>query len=177
MRNRRELKLVLLLVIVCSATLPMSARSARKVSLHDLDGKKTRVSDLSGNIVVLNFWATWCGPCKEELPRLSQLSQQYASKKVVFVLASIDETKKVDTVRDYVAAHSITLPVWIGGSTELLEQISGTNIVPATAILDDNGTVIRAINGEAREEDVKEAVDWLLSGRQGTAPADRVKRY
>ncbi len=174
----RGLKAVLLLVIVCCATLLMSARTAHKLSLHDLDGKKTRVSDLAGNIVVLNFWATWCGPCKEELPRLSQLSQQYASKKkVVFVLASLDETNKLGTVRDFVAAHSIALPVWVGGSTELLEQISGANIVPATVILDENDNVIRAINGEAREEDVKEAVDWLLSGRQGTAPADRVKRY
>jgi thiol-disulfide isomerase/thioredoxin len=155
----------------------MSARNARKLSLHDLDGNKTRVSDLVGHIVVLNFWATWCGPCREELPRLSEMAQQYAPKKVVFVLASIDETKKLDTVRDYVTAHSITLPVWVGGSTELLEQISGANIVPATVILDDKGELVRAINGEAREEDVREAVDWLLSGRQGSAPSDRVKRY
>jgi thiol-disulfide isomerase/thioredoxin len=145
--------------------------------LRDLDGKKTRVSDLAGQVVVLNFWATWCGPCKEELPRLSQIAQQYASKKVVFVLASVDETNRLDTVREYVRSHNITLPVWIGGSTDQLEQISGANIVPATVILDQNGELIRTINGEAREEDVREAVDWVLSGRQGAAPADRIKRY
>ena len=96
---------------------------------------------------------------------------------MAFVLTSIDEQKKFDAVRDYVARQNITLPVWVGADVDLLEQLSGTNIVPATLIIDEKGDIVRAINGEAREEDVKEAVDWLLNGRQGPAPAERVKRY
>jgi len=128
-------------------------------------------------VVVLNFWATWCGPCKEELPRLGQLSDSYKAQNVAFILASIDDQKKLSTVREFVTQQQISLPVWVGGSSELLEDLSGTNIVPATLILDGNGEIVRAINGEARVEDVQEAVDWLLNGRQGRAPAARVKRY
>ena len=153
------------------------ARNVRKLSLRDLDGGRVRMSDYQGRVVVLNFWATWCGPCKEEIPRLRTMAQNYASKNVAFVLASIDEQKKVDAVRDYVARQNVTLPVWVGANVDVLEQLSGTNIVPATLIIDEKGDIVRAINGEAREEDVKEAVDWLLNGKQGPPPPERVKRY
>jgi len=153
------------------------AKNVRKLTLRDLEGEKVRMSDYQGRVVVLNFWATWCGPCKEELPRLGTMAQGYASKNVAFVLASIDEQKKLPAVRDYVIQQKIVLPVWVGATVDLLEQLSGINVVPATLIIDEKGEIVRAVNGEAREEDVKEAVDWLLNGRNGQPPTERVKRY
>jgi thiol-disulfide isomerase/thioredoxin len=152
-------------------------KNLRKLALHDLDGGKARLSDYQGRIVVLNFWATWCGPCKEELPRLAEMSQRYTGQQVAFILASIDEQKKLPAVRDYVEQQRITLPVWVGASVDLLEQLSGTNIVPATLIIDQNGEIVRVVNGEAREQDVKEAVDWLLGQSKGPKPSGRVRRY
>ena len=154
-----------------------AAKNVRKLTLRDLNGNKARLSDYPGRIVVLNFWATWCGPCKEELPRLAKMADQYAPQNVAFVLASIDEQKKLGAVRDFVTQQKVSLPVWVGADVDLLEQLSGTKVVPATLIIDDKGEIVRAINGEAREEDVKEAVEWLLSGKKGAAPAERVKRY
>lgn len=155
----------------------LDAKSVRKVSLRDLDGTKVRLGDYQGRIVVLNFWATWCGPCREELPRMGQIASQYVDRKVVFLLASIDEQKKLPAVREYVSEHQIDLPVLTGVSIDLLEELAGVNVVPATLVIDDKGQIVRAINGEAREEDVKEALDWLLNGKQGATPAPRVKRY
>ena len=149
----------------------------RKLSLRDLDGNRVRLSDFQGQILVLNFWATWCGPCKEELPRLGQIVPQYAGRHVAFVLASIDEPKKLPTVHEFISQQKVTLPVLVGASTDMLNELSGTYVVPATLIIDQDGEIVRAINGEAREEDVKEAVDWLLNGKKGPPPADRVKRY
>jgi thiol-disulfide isomerase/thioredoxin len=165
---------LLLLFTLCSAS---AAKNVRKLSLRDLDGNKVRFSDYQGQIVVLNFWATWCGPCKEELPRLGHVAQEYADRNVVFVLVSIDEQKKLPVVRDFISQREVTLPVLVGASIDMLNDLSGTYVVPATLIIDQNGEVVRVINGEAREEDVKEALDWLLNGRKGTPPADRVKRY
>ena len=105
------------------------------------------------------------------------MAQRYAGQNVAFVLASIDEQKKLDAVRNYVAQQSITLPVWVGANVDLLEQLSGTNVVPATLIIDDKGEIVRAINGEAREGDVMDAVGWLLGGKKGPPPSDRVRRY
>lgn len=168
--------------VVCIALLlfnssVLSAKSVKKLTLRDLEGTKVRLADYQGRIVVLNFWATWCGPCKEELPRLGEIARQYANRGVTFLLASIDEQKKLSAVRDYVSEHGIKLPVLTGASVDLLEQLAGVNVVPATLVIDNKGEIIRAINGEAREEDVKEAVDWLLSDRRGDPPTQRVKRY
>ena len=105
------------------------------------------------------------------------MADQYAAQNVAFVLASIDEQRKLEAVRDFVAQQKLSLPVLVGADVDLLEQLSGTNVVPATLIIDDKGEIVRAINGEAHEEDVKQAVDWLLNGKNGPAPTERVKRY
>src|SRR5690348_1253390 len=102
---------VALLFLLISA-MPLGAKNVRKLTLRDLDGNKVKLSEQQGKVVVLNFWATWCGPCKEEIPRLGRMSEQYAGQNVIFVLASIDEQKKVPAVRDYVQEHKITLAVW-----------------------------------------------------------------
>ena len=153
------------------------AKNVRKLTLHDLDGNKTRWSDYKGRVVVLNFWATWCGPCKDEMPRLQQMAHQYANQNVAFVLLTIDEAKKLPLVQSFVAEQKISLPIWVGASTDLLQELSGTYVVPATLIVDANGEIVRTINGEAHEEDLKEAVDWLLSGQKGPIPVERIKRY
>lgn len=167
---------VVALLLLCNNPV-FAAKNVRKLTLHDLNANKARLSDYQGRIVVLNFWATWCGPCKEELPHLGEIAQRYAGQGVAIVLVSIDDQKKLDAVRDYVTQQKVRLPVWVGANVDLLEQLSGTNVVPATLIIDEKGEIVRAINGEAREEDVKEAVDWLLSGKKGQPPAQRVKRY
>ena len=164
-----------LLVLLFGVTSP--AKNVRKLTLRDLDGNKARLSEYQGRIVVLNFWATWCGPCKEEIPRLAHMAEQYANHDVAFILASIDEQNKLPAVRDYVSQQRVTLPVWTGASVDLLEELSGINIVPATLVIDQRGEIVRAINGEARESDLKEALDWLLNGREGPPPPLHVKRY
>lgn len=174
---RRRVVALLILGLFLLSNSSGFARSVRKLSLRDLEGNKVRMSDYQGRAVVLNFWATWCGPCKEELPRLATIAQDYASKNVAFILASVDEPKKLPLVRAYVTRQKIALPVWVGATIDLLEQLSGVNVVPATLIIDERGEIVRAINGEAREEDVKEAVDWLLNGKPGRPPAERVRRY
>lgn len=85
---------------LCAALLVLSAlpvlasgRRAPDLKLENLQGQARKLSALRGHIVVVNFWATWCGPCQEELPRLSKLAQQWAGKDVRFVAVSIDDRK------------------------------------------------------------------------------------
>jgi peroxiredoxin len=153
------------------------AKNASKVTLYDLDGNRTSLSDFRGRVVVVNFWATWCLPCREELPRFSAMAQQYASSNVPFVLISIDDPGDKQKIRNFVAQHQLTLPVWVGGSAEMVQHFSQKGIVPATLVVDEHGEIIRIINGEARDKDVEEVVDWLLSGRKGPKPEAVVKRY
>jgi thiol-disulfide isomerase/thioredoxin len=159
------------------ATSPVQAKSAPDFKAKDLAGHTQKLSKLRGQIVVLSFWATWCGPCQEELPRLSRLSQQYAGKAVQFVAASIDEPKDRPKIQPFLAKNNIALNVWIGADSGILHDFGLGEIVPGTVILDEEGKIAGRIKGEARDEDVRSRVEWLLNGRQGPPPEALTIRY
>ena len=154
-----------------------AGKRAPDPAFKGLDGQKRKLSELRGQVVVVNFWATWCGPCQEELPRLSALAEGYAGKPVRFVLISIDEPKNRAKIPAVLARLHVGLESWDDADTDTMDRFGLGNIVPGTAILDEKGEVVARIMGEAREEDVRGAVDWLLGGRSGAAPAALTKRY
>jgi thiol-disulfide isomerase/thioredoxin len=147
------------------------------LSAKDLSGGKQRLSSLRGKIVVLSFWATWCGPCQEELPRISQLARKYAGRDVDFVAVSIDEPKDRAKIQPFLDKHEIALKVWVGPDADVLQKFGLGEIVPGTVVIDAQGEPVGRIMGEARDEDVQSRVEWLLGGRQGAAPEALVKRY
>lgn len=142
-----------------------------------LDGQTRKLSALRGQVVVVNFWATWCGPCQEELPRLSKLAESYAGKPVRFVLISIDEPKNRPKIPAVLDRLHVSLESWDEADTDTMDRFGLGDIVPGTVILDDQGDVVARIMGEAREDDVRGAVDWVLGGKTGSAPAALTKRY
>lgn len=164
-------------VFVISLTLPAHARRAPNLTLKDLAGNTHKVAELRGSIVVLNFWATWCVPCREELPLLSHLSQEYAAKHVRFIAVSADEAKNRARVDQLLSTNKPGMDVWMGADLDMLQRAGLGNELPATLILDENGEAVARILGEAREEDVRGAVDWLLNGRKGDPPAPLTRRY
>ena len=154
-----------------------AAKSVPELKLSDLSGHPQKLSSLRGRIVVLSFWATWCGPCKEELPRLSRLSQSYSDQRVEFVAISIDDAKDVPKIEPFLKEQRIQLNVWRGATTETMARVGLGEIVPSTLILDQHGEAITRIEGEAQEEDIRSRVDWLLAGKIGPAPESKLKRY
>ncbi len=171
---RRHLPTVALFLAVA---LPALAKPVPNLKFHDLAGHDQRLSSLHGSITVISFWATWCGPCKEELPRLSALSQQYAAQGVRFIAVSVDDPKDFAKIQPFLTHQHITLPVWTGADTDTLDRLGLGDVVPATLVLDADGEIIGRISGEARDADVTSYLDWLLHHRQGPAPAPSLKRY
>jgi len=156
---------------------PAYAKRAPNLDLKDLQGNSQKLASLRGQIVVVNFWATWCGPCQEELPRLAKLAQSYDGKNVRFIAVSIDAAKDRAKIQPALEKANVTLETWVGANTDTLASFGLGEIVPGTAILDEHGEIITRVMGEAHEEDVRTAVDWLLSNRSGPAPAAVTKRY
>ena len=154
-----------------------AAKHAPDPEFKTLDGQSRKLSSLRGQIVVVNFWATWCAPCQEELPRLSQLAASYAGKPVSFVFISIDEPKNRAKIPATLARLHVALDSWVNADTDTLDRFGLGNIVPGTIVLDEDGTVVARVMGEAKEDDVHTAVDWLLGGKTGTAPPALAKRY
>jgi thiol-disulfide isomerase/thioredoxin len=148
--------------------------SAVDLNLRDLSGKKVRVRDYQGKIVVLNFWATWCGPCREEMPRLAEAEKEYGSRGVVFVGVSLDDDHSKDKIQAFIRDHGIVFPVWLGASGDDLDRLDMGPAVPATAFVDPQGRIVSRVSGEIRTEEIKERLDWLTQGQTGPAPQPRV---
>jgi thiol-disulfide isomerase/thioredoxin len=155
------------------------AKPVPNLEFKDLSGARKGLADLCGSIAVVNFWATWCGPCREELPLLTRLSMGYSAKKVRFLEISEDENEdskggraKIDA---FMKAHGPRLEVWAGADTDTLSRLGLGIELPATLIFNEDGEVICRLQGEARETDLRTALDWLLNGKTGPAAAAMVK--
>jgi thiol-disulfide isomerase/thioredoxin len=170
MKLPRRLRLLLVSLGFLAAFSTAQGRRAPALELKDLSGHTRRLSALRGQIVVLNFWATWCGPCREEMPRLSRLGKEYTSRNVHVVAISIDERKDQSRIPGILRDGHLDLDVWIGGNTWIMSGFGLSDVVPATVILDERGNIVSRIIGEAGEDDLRRRLDWLIGGRNGTAP-------
>jgi thiol-disulfide isomerase/thioredoxin len=171
-----SLRILAIISVLC--LIPMAqAKRAPNLELKDLAGHSHKLRELQGSIVVLNFWATWCSPCREELPLLSGLSIKYAGKKVRFVAVSMDDSRDRAKIDQFLSRQNFEMEVWVGANLDTLERAGLGNEVPATLILDEQGEIVARILGQAREEDVKGPVEWLLGGKAGPPPSALVNRY
>ena len=168
---------LVLAVVALFSIPPAQAKRAPNLELTDQAGKTQKISDLRGSIAVVNFWATWCEPCREELPMLTRLSKEYGNEQVRFVAVSADEWKNRAAVGKFVAANQLGMEIWLGANLAMLERAKLGNELPATFIVDEQGDVVARVLGQAREEDIRQPLDWLLGGRSGTAPQALVKHY
>jgi thiol-disulfide isomerase/thioredoxin len=147
-------------------------RDPRQVdlTLKDLKGRKVRLRDYRGKVVVLNFWATWCVPCRDEMPMLVELEKEYAARGVVFIAASLDDPQTRAKIPDFLNTFNIRFPVWVGASAWDLDDLKMGQALPATAFLDTEGRVVARVFGQISKDEVIERLDWLLGGRTGPAP-------
>jgi thiol-disulfide isomerase/thioredoxin len=171
---------VVLLCLVCVGPYSFAKRPPN-LEFKSLSGAEVKIADLRGSIAVINFWATWCGPCQEEMPMLSSLTQAYAGKKLRFIAVSADEDpgnkKNRAKIDQFLAIHKPAMEIWLGGDLDNLDRLQLGNVLPATIILDENGEIIARVMGQAHEDDVKAPIEWLLNGRNGPPPPASVKRY
>ena len=165
---RSGLLLVLALLLLARPAVAGRPHPA-KLSLHDLHGKPVHLKDLRGKIVVLNFWATWCGPCNAEMPMLVAVSRQFSPADVVFVGASVDDRSSRGKVPAFLQKYHITYPVWLGATAGDLHRLQMGDAVPATAFLDRKGVIVARILGQMRPGELQQRIDWMLH-RTGSAP-------
>jgi thiol-disulfide isomerase/thioredoxin len=147
------------------------------LSFNDLSGKPHTLADYRGKIVVLNFWATWCLPCREELPMLSKLAAGYADKDVSFLTVSLDDAQSRTKIPRFLEKKKITLPIFTGATPLTLHDFQLGEIVPATIIFDRDASPIFRVLGEASRKDISSRVDWLLSARSSKSPKPLLKNF
>jgi len=130
------------------------------IGLADLKGQVHSLKSFRGAVTILNFWATWCGPCKWELPELQKLSNELGGKGLVVLALNVDDTPM--RVERFVEYSKLTLPVFlIDGRTQ---GGLGIDRIPFTVLLDREGNVVRAYPGYSEEamKDLREQTVALL---------------
>ena len=145
------------------------------LTLQDSGGRRVHLRDLRGKPVVLNFWATWCGPCNAEFPLLVSLEREYGPRGVQFLAASLDDAKTSSRVPEFTARFQPGFPVWLGATADDLDRLGLGNAVPATAFLDPEGHIVARILGQAQRDEMLARLEWLTGGRSGPAPQAVVK--
>ena len=147
------------------------AQEPAVLELRDLAGQRVTLESLRGRIVVLNFWATWCVPCREEMPMLEKIQQEYAARGIVVVGASADDEKTQQQIAPFLRKNKLTFPIWVGATTQDMESLALGAALPATAVIDREGRITGRIVGPLEEADLRRRIAWMLREGQGDPPA------
>ena len=147
------------------ATKPTSAETQlelHSIPLFDLTGKETTIGDWKGNILIVNFWAPWCAPCRREVPSLIKTQLEYAQQAVSVLGIAFDIEPQVSR---FAADYQINYPLFLAGNRAAMYNTAFGNpsgSLPFTAMLDRNQRILFQHNGELSVEQLLEQLEALL---------------
>lgn len=142
---------------------PQKGLRAPDLTLQTLDGQSIRLSDLLGRPVVISYWATWCVPCKQELPILQRIQQEYQGQGLTILSVNASNQDDLDAVRTLVSEMGMTFPVLLDQNNQFADTYQAL-FFPTTYYIDANG-VIRDIKlGDSSEADLRQKIQGLVMG-------------
>jgi thiol-disulfide isomerase/thioredoxin len=153
---------------------PLQDKPAPDFSLNDLSGKKVSLADFKGKAVLLNFWATWCAPCKIEIPWFIQFREQYAPQGFEIIGVSSDDLDKDDTAKlfmqkaeiaKFVEQQKIPYPILIDGDS-ISHPYGGVDSLPTSFFIDKNGTVVAQTVGLVPRDEIEADIHKALAGEK-----------
>jgi peroxiredoxin len=127
----------------------VEGKAAPDFTLKDLSGRDVQLSSLKGKVVLVNFWATWCPPCREEVPSMVRLNQAMQGKPFQMLAVSIDEGGK-PAIESFFQKTGVTLPALLDSDGKVAKRY-GTTGVPETFVIDTKGVILKKVIG---------AMDW-----------------
>ena len=142
-------------------------KAAPEFSLKDVDGRNVNLSDYKGKVVLLNFWATWCGPCKIEIPWFVDFEQKYKDRGFAVLGVAMDE-EGWNVVKPYLSQSKINYRV-VMGNDSIATLYGGVDSLPTTFILDKDGKIASTHIGLVSKSDYENEIDQLLQSSRRTA--------
>ena len=133
---------------------------APQFELRDINGRTVRLSDYQGKVVLINFWATWCPPCRAEMPDLVRLQREYRKKGFQIIGITYPPERK-DRVRRFARSLKVNYPI-ILGTRQLKVRFSSDETLPLTIVIDRDGKVSNIIVGILLREEFDEKIRPLL---------------
>ena len=116
-------------------------------TIKDLNGNVIDVKEFKGRTIFLNLWATWCGPCRMEMPSIQNLYNQVDNEKIMFIMLSIDQQRDLGKVKSYITDKEFTFPVYTPAS--ILPNQLQVGMIPTTFVIDPEGRIVASERGAA----------------------------
>lgn len=131
-------------------------------TLRNLQGNRNSLSQYRGQVVLLNFWATWCAPCRVEMPSFETLYRRYRSQGLTVLAISLDKTDS-SAVQDFIDQRQLSFPVLLDREGEA-ERLYPSVSIPFTYVIDQEGRVVARVDGAKNweSEETFKAIEYLL---------------
>jgi cytochrome c biogenesis protein CcmG/thiol:disulfide interchange protein DsbE len=129
-------------------------------SLSDLDGKMRSMKDFKGEVLIVNFWATWCPPCLEEVHKLNDIYDRYRRRGVQVIGIALDKDS-LELVAPFVKENKISYPVLMGNQ-QAINNLKNFKGVPTTLLFDGEGKIQNRFDGSFEQEQMEESLQSLL---------------
>ena len=149
------------------ATTGAAGKAAPDFELKDINGKVVKLSDFRGKAVVLNFWATWCPPCKVEIPWFEDLQNRYRDQGLEVVGVALDDSSDKD-IADFAKEMKMNYPVLLG-KEETSDLYGGVDALPTTFYIDRNGKIVTSVPGLIDRKDIEENIIKVLNSKTEAA--------
>ncbi len=144
-----------------------------ELALKDPFGTTQSLSALRGRIVILNFWATYCIPCRKEMPDLAAIQNEYAALGVQVVGASTDEAGDRPKVLQFAKETKINFPIWMEATTADMMRFGLGGALPGTVVIAKDGRITKVISGVVNQADLKKQIDTMLTSAEKSAADER----
>jgi peroxiredoxin len=138
-------------------------RQTVDLTLKDLSGVEQSLQSLKGRIVVVNFWATYCIPCRKEMPDLAVIQNEFAALGVQVIGVSTDDLTDRSKVLQFVKETKVNFPIWVGGSVEHMMRFGLGAALPGTVVIDREGKIAKIISGVIDQAALRKEIEALLA--------------
>lgn len=137
----------------------ISGQTAKDFKVIDIAGKEVSLSDFKGKPVVVNFWASWCPPCKEEMPYYNEVYKELGDEVVFMMVDLVDGSREtVDTAKDFIRDNGYDFPVYFDTDQEAAIAY-GIYSIPTSIFIDAEGKVVKSITGSMSKADLLEEIE------------------
>jgi thiol-disulfide isomerase/thioredoxin len=150
----------------------MRGKVAPGFTLTDLDGKKVSLSDFKGRPVLVNFWATWCGPCKVEMPWFEQFQKQYAAQGFEILGLTDDAEVGKDTITKVAHRIGVSYPILLTDG-KVQTAYGGLDVLPMSFYVDRNGVVVEETAGLGSKDEIEAHIKKTIASGAGPAAESR----
>ncbi|MGI9055674.1 MAG: TlpA family protein disulfide reductase [Pyrinomonadaceae bacterium] len=133
-----------------------------EMKLKDLFGAEQSLSAYRGRIVILNFWATFCEPCRTEMPDLAAIQNEYAALGVQVIGASTDAAEDRPKILQFIKETKVNFPVWMGATSNDMSRFGLGEALPGTVVIDKSGKIVKVISGIVNAADLRKQLDAML---------------